>query len=237
MLRIVASRVAWVGRTASMVFGLALVLALLFGVASMAFSATGKPFILGKNNSATETSKLMKNGAGAALSLLVGENQPPLKVNSDAKVANLNADLLDGQDSSAFLPTDGTAADADKVDGQDAEDLKPLLADVEADGTPNTFANTRGVVSVEKLGTGIYEVTFDRAVHNCPRVGGVGAPLNSVYLPDPDFVRLQQFDGQASTFNSTRGGDKIGVITNSPSGGQGFPIGCLLLNRNSASGL
>ena len=39
MVRNALSKVAWVGRTASMVFGLALVLALVFGVAAMAFGA------------------------------------------------------------------------------------------------------------------------------------------------------------------------------------------------------
>jgi hypothetical protein len=39
MLRTVASKVAWVGRTASMVFGLALVLALVLGIATMALAA------------------------------------------------------------------------------------------------------------------------------------------------------------------------------------------------------
>jgi hypothetical protein len=37
----VSSKVAWVGRTVSIVFGLGLVLALLFGVASMALAGTG----------------------------------------------------------------------------------------------------------------------------------------------------------------------------------------------------
>jgi len=46
-LRSMASKVAWVGRTASMVFGLALVVALILGVASAALSATGGNFILG----------------------------------------------------------------------------------------------------------------------------------------------------------------------------------------------
>jgi hypothetical protein len=41
MLRKVASKVAWVGRTASMVFGLALVLALVFGALSVALAHTG----------------------------------------------------------------------------------------------------------------------------------------------------------------------------------------------------
>ena len=198
MLRSVASKVAWVGRTAAMVFGLALVLALVFGVTTTALSATGGNFLLGKRNLADAVSTLIKQGPGPALRLVVEDNQPPMRVNASAgKATNLNAD---------------------KVDGQDAEDLKPLLADVEGNGNLDTLANIRGVVSVEKLGTGLYEVTFDRDVHNCVRVGGVGASLNSVYFPDPDFIALQQVDGQVSTFNSTRGGDKIGVITNSPNG-------------------
>jgi hypothetical protein len=41
MLRTAASKIAWVGRTASMVIGLALVMALVFGVATMALGATG----------------------------------------------------------------------------------------------------------------------------------------------------------------------------------------------------
>jgi hypothetical protein len=198
MLRSVASKVAWVGRTAAMVFGLALVLALVFGVTTTALSATGGNFLLGKRNVADAVSTLIKQGPGPALKLVVEPNQSPMKVNASAgKATNLNAD---------------------KVDGQDAEALKPLLADVEGNGNLDTLANIRGVVSVEKLGTGLYEVTFDRDVHNCVRVGGVGASLNSVYFPDPDFIALQQVDGQVSTFNSTRGGDKIGVITNSPNG-------------------
>jgi hypothetical protein len=198
MLRSVASKVAWVGRTAAMVLGLALVLALVFGVTTTALSATGGNFLLGKRNVADAVSTLIKQGPGPALRLVVEDNQPPMRVNASAgKATNLNAD---------------------KVDGQDAENLKPLLADVEGNGNLDTIANIRGVVSVEKLGTGLYEVTFDRDVHNCVRVGGVGASLNSVYFPDPDFIALQQVDGQVSTFNSTRGGDKIGVITNSPNG-------------------
>jgi hypothetical protein len=181
-----------------MVFGLALVLALVFGVTTTALSATGGNFLLGKRNVADAVSTLIKQGPGPALRLVVEDNQPPMRVNASAgKATNLNAD---------------------KVDGQDAEALKPLLADVEGNGNLDTLANIRGVVSVEKLGTGLYEVTFDRDVHNCVRVGGVGASLNSVYFPDPDFIALQQVDGQVSTFNSTRGGDKIGVITNSPNG-------------------
>lgn len=43
---------------------------------------------------------------------------PALKVSTGIKVANLNADRLDGIDSSYFLPTTGKAADSDKLGGQ-----------------------------------------------------------------------------------------------------------------------
>lgn len=106
MLKRAAARIAWIGRAASTVFGLALVLALIVGAASTALGANGKPFLLAKTNVATAVSKLVKQGPGPALELRVaGPGQPPLRVNSPAKVANLNADRLDKKDSSAFLPS------------------------------------------------------------------------------------------------------------------------------------
>jgi hypothetical protein len=44
--------------------GLAVILALVLGVASMAMSATGKPFILGKQNEADQVTRLIRHGAG-----------------------------------------------------------------------------------------------------------------------------------------------------------------------------
>lgn len=101
MLRSTIRKVAWVGRTTSTVFGLALILALIFGVATMALGANGKPFLLGKKNVATAVSTLVKKGAGPALSLKVGSGAP-LAVNSSKKVTNLNADQVDGKDSRTF---------------------------------------------------------------------------------------------------------------------------------------
>jgi hypothetical protein len=211
---------------------LTVVVALILATVTPAIAANGDNFHLGKGNLATAVTRLTGTVAGPALQVYnpstsvgataaffrVATGHPPFTVNSSTKVADLNSDKLDGQDSSAFLPVNGTAANADKVDGQDAEALKPLLADVEGNGNLDTLANIRGVVSVEKLGTGLYEVTFDRDVHNCVRVGGVGASLNSSYFPDPGFIANQQVDGQVSTFNSTRGDAQIGVLTNAPNG-------------------
>jgi hypothetical protein len=87
----------WVGRAAIFLVGLSVILALIFGVASTALGANGKPFLLGKKNVATAVSTLLKRGAGPALRLSVGSG-PPLAVNSADKVTNLNADRIDGQD-------------------------------------------------------------------------------------------------------------------------------------------
>jgi hypothetical protein len=74
---------------------LALILALLFGLATAAFGDNGDLFKLGKSNTATKASKLIKDGAGPALDLRV-DSGAPLKVNSDESVDNLNADQVDG---------------------------------------------------------------------------------------------------------------------------------------------
>jgi hypothetical protein len=117
MIRTAAKKVAWVGRTASMVFGLALVLGLLFGAASMAFGANGGNFILGQNNTATLLTKLTGNVNGAAmqvvnnnadandtaLSLSVQAGEAPMRVNSSTQVSNLNADFVDGRSASSFV--------------------------------------------------------------------------------------------------------------------------------------
>jgi hypothetical protein len=137
MLRTAAKKVAWVGRTASMVLGLALVLALVLGVATMALGATGGNFILGKGNSAGATSKLtsavagptlnlINNGTAAAataLNLTVPSGKPPLRVNSSTKVDNFNADLLDSKHAADFLGANQKAADSDKLDGIDSTDF------------------------------------------------------------------------------------------------------------------
>jgi len=47
-------------------------------------------------------------GTGPALELHAQPGVPPISVDSSAKVANLNADLLDGKDATDFLPADST---------------------------------------------------------------------------------------------------------------------------------
>jgi hypothetical protein len=99
MMRTAASKVMWIGKATIFLVGLSVILALIFGVASTAFSANGNPFLLGKKNVATTVSTLLRKGVGPALKLEVASGQPPLAANAAAgKATNLNADKLDGQD-------------------------------------------------------------------------------------------------------------------------------------------
>lgn len=71
MLRSAASKVMWVGRATVFMVGLAVILALLFGVASTAFGANGGNFILGSlNNTATALTKLTGNVNGSAMQIV-----------------------------------------------------------------------------------------------------------------------------------------------------------------------
>lgn len=75
--------------------------ALVVGLGGVGYAATGGDFILGSANSANRTSTLTGT-AGTPLSLRAPAGSAPLQVNSPVKVGRLNADLLDGLDSSAF---------------------------------------------------------------------------------------------------------------------------------------
>ena len=104
MLKSGVGGVMWVGRATVFLVGLAVILALLIGMASTALGANGNPFILGKQNNASNVSRLAKSGAGPALGLQVGSG-PPMAVNSSDQVTNLNADLVDGRSASSFVAT------------------------------------------------------------------------------------------------------------------------------------
>lgn len=89
-------------------------IAVFIALGGTTYAATGGNFILGRSNSASSTTSLSSSGSGPALKATntsigtagnfnVTAGHPPLTVNSGTKVANLNADKLDGKDSSAFL--------------------------------------------------------------------------------------------------------------------------------------
>jgi hypothetical protein len=94
-------------------------LALFIAMSGTAYAATGGTFILGKRNTASTMSKL-RNPSGTPLKLVPRAGYAPLRVTSGVRVANLNADRLDGLDASAFLRTAGKAANSETLDGMDS---------------------------------------------------------------------------------------------------------------------
>ncbi|MDQ4126740.1 MAG: hypothetical protein M3151_02085 [Actinomycetota bacterium] len=119
MVRTIFSGAWRIGRLTALALGLAVMLALVVGVASTAFGANGDPWLLGRGNVATAITKLA-GAAGVngpmlqlvnnnpdpndtALDLQVQSGEAPMSVNSSTKVNNINADKLDGLDYSWFM--------------------------------------------------------------------------------------------------------------------------------------
>ena len=110
----VLKKVMFVGRATTFVVGLAVIVALTVGVTGAAFGANGANFVLGKTNTVNAITQLVGSVAGpslqidnnstdaaaTALDLQVEAGKAPMKVNSDAQVANLNADEVDGLNAS-----------------------------------------------------------------------------------------------------------------------------------------
>lgn len=145
MLRSAASKVMWVGRATVFLVGLAVILAVLFGVASMALARDGDSFLLGERNAAQKLSTLARP-EGPALSLQV-QSGAPLQVNSSTRVAKLNADAVDGKHASALAAPRGYA----QVSVHESDFLEP---------------GSKGVLKVERADTGVYcfDLSFDPKV-------------------------------------------------------------------------
>ncbi len=119
MVKTIFSGVWRIGRLTALTLGLAVMLALLVGLASAAFGANGDPWLLGRGNAATAITKLAgaagvngpmlqlinnnPNPDDTALELQVQAGEAPMRVNSSTRVTNLNADKLDGLDYSWFM--------------------------------------------------------------------------------------------------------------------------------------
>ena len=129
MLANTTKKVMLVGKATTFMVGLAVILALTVGLASSAIAGTGvgATFNLGKTNTVNAITKLAgsvvgpsltidNNSTGAAataLDLQVEAGKAPMKVNSQTKVALLNADKIDGQEAGAFMAARTYVVDED----------------------------------------------------------------------------------------------------------------------------
>jgi hypothetical protein len=90
-------------RTAAAVVSSAALLAV--GADSISYAAAGHSVLLGKSNSAGNTTTIKNTGRGPALALDSGKRVPSLKVSSRKLVKNLNAEMLGGKGSKELAPT------------------------------------------------------------------------------------------------------------------------------------
>jgi hypothetical protein len=127
-------------------------------------AAVGSNLILGQSNSADAITSLSgaaatnlritnTQAASPALDLRVVSGSAPLKVNSTARVANLNADRLDGKHGGAYalvdhlhtglyLGVDDTAVNADNLDGLDSSEFASAFHGHPVSSGPQTFFRT-----------------------------------------------------------------------------------------------
>jgi hypothetical protein len=108
---------------------MAVALVLVASLDYVASAATGGKFILGQLNKANKTTTLKRTTGGPALQLATtSSTASPLVVNGRGRVANLNADLLDGKDSAALLATASVFTSAITTPTSELDIVIPLPA-------------------------------------------------------------------------------------------------------------
>ncbi|MDX6513044.1 MAG: hypothetical protein QOE36_2548 [Gaiellaceae bacterium] len=145
-------------------------------------------YALGKGSVPTAT--FQNGGAGPAVSLLAGKGQPPFTTNSAYKVVSLNADKLDGVDSTELLHGNGASYSARK------ELLAPNVGDQSSDtmltipglgtitGSCNRSSATLavGAISITPVAGGL--VTTGGPGYEVQEGTGYGAGSSSLFMLD-----------------------------------------------------
>jgi len=178
-------------------------------------SSTGTgPGVEGQSASASSAGVLGYNSAsGPGLQAIVSSSSiPPLKVNSSAQVANLNASLLAGHGSSYFLPASGTAVNSSKLGGYPAatfyrlrtDSVNNVLTTLNSSGNVGEYSSA--TIGSDGLGLiSYYDVTNkDLKVAHCSNVDCTSATTATVDSSSSDV-------GQYSSI--TIGQDGLGLIS------------------------
>jgi hypothetical protein len=167
-------------------------------VTNGATSGGARALSLTGGSKTTQTLQATNPNNGSAAAFVSSGGKPPFTVNSTGKVVKLDADLLDGLDSSAFLGVGAKAADSDRLDGLDSSQFVqgPGISISHAEAIP-----PGGGGSYIGPGGGQIEVDYD-----CPSVlthtGTVtlstvtgGGPTNVFYdtgQANPTYVQMPE---------------------------------------------
>jgi hypothetical protein len=158
MAKKIYKRAVGIARGTALTVGVAVMMAMLLGVATTALAGTGvgARFQLGQTNTVNAITKLVgtvagpslqvdnnsTNAAATALDLQVEPGKAPMKVNSDAQVANLNSDKLDGKDSTQFQQAGAPVP-------QNLALVNGWIGFGNGFGTPAYYKDAEGVVHLE----------------------------------------------------------------------------------------
>jgi hypothetical protein len=160
-------------------------IALFVALGGTTYATTGGNFILGQPNSASSTTGLSAGTTGPAFrvtntstgtggSFNVASGHPPFTVNSGTKVANLNADKLDGLDSTGFIRGQGRIVTIDVVHAAGGSAVLFTL-----DGFVQVYGICNGIATNGQTQINAYDLPVDVLSDN----GG----------PDPVHQRIDPF--------------------------------------------
>ena len=151
-------------------------------------AATGDSLVLGATNTANKSSVVKRTTAGPAMAFNTRPGSPPFAVNQDEKVANLNADAVDGL-SGADLTT-GLSA----IEPAECPSLEAVTGDYQKVGDLGSFTKSKGRSTirleyatsfhVDSLDDGATAVVFDLRIDNEPTSLGQAGLLLKQSGPD-----------------------------------------------------
>jgi len=192
-----------------------------FAMGGTTYAATGGNLVLGAKNSATTPTSLTapvagkalqitntSTGGGAtALGLSVASGKPPFTVNSAAKVTNLNADQLDGIDSTGLWKATGNSGTtASSFLG--TKDNKPLNVRVNNARALRLEPASDGTNQSPNVIGGIADNTVTPGVHSAVIAGGGrGVPSNPATAN-----RVTDHQGTVGGGANNQAGDGAGTV-------------------------
>lgn len=161
-------------RIRSVLSTLAVALMLVVGLDYVSYAATGQSLVLGKANKASTLTSLQRTTAGPALTIKVKPGSAPFTVSNGTKVARLNADLLDGLDSSQLRSR------VTNIDPPGCPSLASVTGTFAKVGDLGTFTKTQAAtyarvdavseLSISTSGAGF--VFFQLRIDNAPPANG-----------------------------------------------------------------
>jgi hypothetical protein len=180
-------------------------------------AAGGASGLVAISAGSSQTGSFTNTGGGPAASFNVNGGVAPFTVNSQTKVSALNADQLDGLDSSALQKrVTGTCAVGTAV--RVVNSNGSVSCQAVAGSTRTAAVSETGVleagsaISASKSDTGAYTVTFASSVSDCVAVAAPGVWHGGQFITDAAGSTIVPSSGNAvSVFFNENGG--VGIDT------------------------